>query len=56
MTRLGVLGQAKPLLLGARGEAEVGMRGGDDVEGWGIFAACGQKREDLGDFKEAARP
>ena len=41
MTRLGILGQAKPLLLGAGGEAEVGKRRGDDMEGWRIFAACG---------------
>ena len=40
VTRLGILGQAKAFLLGAGGEAEVGKGGGDDMEGWGIFAAC----------------
>lgn len=56
VTRLGILGQAKPFLLGAGGKAEVGKRKGDDMEGWCIFAACGQEREDFSDFEEAARP
>ena len=56
VTRLGILGQAKAFLLGAGGEAEVGKREGDDMEGWGIFTACDQEREDFSDFEEAARP
>ena len=56
VTRLSILGQAKPFLLGAGGEAVVGKGKGDDMEGWGIFAACGQERKDFGDFEEATRP
>lgn len=53
---LGVLGQAETFLLGAGGEPEVGKRGGDDMEGWRIFAAYGQERKEFGDFEEATRP
>lgn len=56
MTRLRILRQAKAFLLGAGGKTEVGKGKGDDVEGWGILAACGQEREDFGDFEEAAGP
>ena len=56
MTRLSVLRQAKPFFLGAGGKTEVGKGGCDDMEGWGILAACGQERKDFGDFEEAAGP
>ena len=41
VTCLRVLRQAEALFLGAGGETEVGKGGGDDVEGWGVFAAGG---------------
>ena len=56
VTRLSILRQAKTFLLGAGGKTEVGKGGGDDVEGWGILAACGQERKDFNDFKETAGP
>lgn len=56
VTRFSILRQAKPFLLGAGGKTEVGKGEGDDVEGWGILAACGQERKDFDDFKEAAGP
>ena len=56
VTRLRILRQAKPFLLGAGGETEVGKGGGDDMEGWDILAACGQESKDFGDFEEAAGP
>ena len=56
MTCLSVLRQAEAFFLGAGGETEVGKGGGDDVEGWGVFAAGGYERQDFGDFEEAAGP
>lgn len=56
MARLSILRQAKTFLLGPGGKAEVGKGEGDDMEGWGILAACGQERKDFGDFEEAAGP
>jgi hypothetical protein len=54
MACLGVLNQPKSPFSRTLGEAVVGQGGGDDVEGWPIWAL--KERENVKYFDEGARP